>query len=92
MTAFAIRAERAVVNIFVASLTLFCSPSEFQRCMALLALYRGVLSFQSKTGILVLEFQIQTQRLPRFGGMAIAARNFDIAVRMVYCGNLRFGS
>jgi hypothetical protein len=47
------------------------------------------LALQRKAGFLVFEFQIQAQRLPRFGGMAIAARYFDVAVRMVRGRDLR---
>ncbi len=56
--------------------------------MALLALHHCMLSFQSKAGTLVLEFEIEPQRRPAFGRVAITARDFDFAVRLVCSGNL----
>lgn len=57
--------------------------------MALLALHHRVLPFQSKAGFFVLEFEIEPQRRPAFGGVAIAARDFDFAVWIVCRGDLR---
>jgi hypothetical protein len=57
--------------------------------MAFLALDGGVLAFQRETGFLVFEFEIESERRPAFGGVAITARNFDIPVRMVRRGDLR---
>lgn len=59
--------------------------------MTLLALHHGVLPLQSKAGLLVLEFEIEPQRRPAFGGVAIVARDFDFAVRMIHRGDLGFG-
>ena len=89
VAAFAILAERAVVRIAVAGFALFRRAGEFERGMALLAIHERMLSLQCEAGFLVLELYIQTQRLPRFGGMARAARNFDIAVRMIRGRDLR---
>jgi len=59
--------------------------------MALLALHHRMLSLQSEAGLLMLEFEIESQRRPAFGRVAITARDFDFAVRIVCCGDLGFG-
>jgi hypothetical protein len=50
-----------------------------------------VLAFQREAGFLVFEFEVQAQRRPAFGGVAITARNFNAAVRMVRRGDLCAG-
>ncbi len=47
-----------------------------------------MLPLQSKAGLLVFEFEIESQRRPVFGGVAIVARDFDFAVRIVCRGDL----
>jgi hypothetical protein len=49
-----------------------------------------MLSLQGKTGFLMLEFDVKSRLagLPTFGRVAIAARNFDVTVRMIHRGNL----
>lgn len=91
VAAFTIFAERAVVRIAVAGFAVLCCTGEFERSMASFAIHERMLSLQHEAGFLVLEFYIQTQGLPCFGRMAIAARNFDIAVRMIDRRDLRSG-
>lgn len=51
-----------------------------------------MLSFEHKAGFFVLELDIRSERRPAFGCMAIAAGNFDGAVRIVRRGDLGFSS
>lgn len=89
MATAAIFPERAVVRVFVASAALFRNAGEFERSMTLLASNACMLSFQREAGLLMPEFQILAQRGPAFGRMAIAARHFNIAVRVIDRRDLR---
>ena len=88
MATFASGAERAVMNVFVAGSAFALNADEFERGVALRAGQGRMLALQWKAGGFVLEFQIQPQRRPVLGGMAITARNFDFAVRMAHGCNL----
>ena len=85
----AVLAERAVMHIFMASATLFRHAGKFQGDVTLFAVHARMLPFQCEPGLLMPEFQILPQRRPTFGRMAIAARNFNVAVRMIDRCHLR---
>lgn len=89
VAALAVRPERAVVDVIMASSAFFGGARKFQRSVTSFAFHRGVLPFERETGLLVLEFEIEPQRRPAFGGVAVVAGNLDFAVRVVCCGNLR---
>lgn len=74
----------------MASLALTRGAGEFKRSVALLALHKRMLPLQSKARFFMLELHIHPQRGPALGCMAIAARNFDFAMRVVYGGDLPF--
>ena len=59
MATLAIFAERAVVDVLVASFAFLGGAGEFERGMALFASHARVLPFQRKAGLIVFEFQIE---------------------------------
>jgi hypothetical protein len=91
VAAFAVRPERAVVDVFMASFAFFGCAREFQRSVTFFAFHRGMLALQREAGLLMPEFEIEPQRRPGFGAVAITARDLDFTVRVVHGGNLRVG-
>lgn len=89
VTTFASATKRAVVNIGMAGFALLCSTGKFKRDVAFLAIDCSMLAFQSKAGFLVFKFNVDAQRRPAFGCVTIAARDFNIAVRMIRRDELR---
>lgn len=85
----AIRSQLPLVNVGMAILAALAHVREHRLHVALDARHRLVHAAQRVAGLIVIEFRNRADRLPRAGGVAVLARDIQVAMGAVGPGGLR---
>jgi hypothetical protein len=76
------------VRIDVTGFAIFICAGKKQRSVALFAVGKRMAALQREAGFIMLKFDVQSQRRPPFGGVAITTGVFYFAMRVVLRGDL----